>query len=521
MTILVTGLRLFVAGWVLCGVLACQVAAGDAMAATAIYVDNVQGDDARNGAAATPDGTNGPVRTFMRALHVARPGAWIHLANTGSPYHETFQIEGFNLGSAGAPLVIDGHGATVSGLVSIPGDAWKLETNDVYYVDNAVIMRLAPQGGMPKSNWLWHWKRTSWWHEPEAPEIFFLDGKPAPHAESLGQIQPGGFFLNINSHPVRIRFRPPVGRKIEECRVQVPGNHGVIINDDHVVIRNLASMYSSDDGFSTFLAAGAVFQNVNGSFNCDQGLSLHNSTSGLIEGGLFERNGGCGVVDVMNTQSVYIQAVVRRNMVAGLWLAGASHNIQSCYVVDNRGPQAMVCDGTRANFINTVIHGKDQIEPAQTGVNVQGDARIDHCTVSGCTVGVLMAGRTMITDSVFTGCAETYVKRSGSGASCQLDRVLFDSAGSMMLGTTNVSLADEQWRQVPELAKSLSSSFVEPIVLKNLLQGLPDGHSRLKAGANKTRLGATITSRASWQSGEPEAIIPVTVFTHGAGRNNF
>jgi hypothetical protein len=91
----------------------------------------------------------------------------------------------------------------------------------------------------------------------------------------------------------------------------------------------------------------------------------------------------------------------------------------------------------------------------------------------------------------------------------------------MMMGTTNVSLANEQWRQLPDLAKALSTSFVEPVALKNVLQGLPEGNARLNAGANKTRLGATITPRASWQPGEPEVIIPVTVFTHGVGRKTY
>lgn len=488
----------------------------------AVYVDNVRGDDALDGTAPAPEGTHGPVRTFMRALHVARPGAHIHLANTGTPYRETFQIEGFNLGSAGDPLVVEGHGATVSGLVRVPPAAWQVETNDVYFVDDAAIRRLAPQGGLPESNWLRFWKRNAWWHEPEAPRIFFLNGEPAPSAETLADIPPGGFFFNLNAAPVRIRFRLPAGTRIEDCRIDVPGNHGVIINDDHVVIRNLASTYSSDDGFSTFLADGVVFHNVYGAFNCDQGISLHNSTSGLIEGGLFEVNGGGGVVDVMNTQTTYIQAMIRRNMVAGLWLAGASHNIQSCRVVDNRGPQAVVCDGTRANFINTVIVGQERIVAAQPGVEVQGDARLDHCTVSSCSVGLTAtSGRSLITDCLFANCAEAYVKRSGGGPSLSLDRVEFDPAGRIVAGTNTVSLADDGWRQRPEMAKLLATCFIEPVKVPDLNQGLPEGHPRWQAGAHRTRLGATIHPRDEWKPDEPVEIVPVTVFTHGVGRKEY
>jgi hypothetical protein len=67
----------------------------------------------------------------------------------------------------------------------------------------------------------------------------------------------------------------------------------------------------------------------------------------------------------------------------------------------------------------------------------------------------------------------------------------------------------------------LKSCFVEPVALKHLMQVLPDGHPLIQAGASKTRLGATITPRNKWNPGEPEAIIPVTVFTHGVGRKNY
>jgi hypothetical protein len=485
-----------------------------------VHVDNVQGDDAWSGAKAGCGGTNGPVRTFMRALHVAPPGACIRLARNEEPYRETFQIEGFGLGKAGAPLVVEGNGATVSGLIAIPSDAWGVETNDIYYIDAAVFTKLAPNGGMPKSNWLWHWKRNSWWHEPEAPEIFFLNGKPAPHAESLVAIQPGGFFLNINEHPVRIRFRLPAGKRIEDCRIDVPGNHGVIINDDHVVIRNLASMYSSDDGFSTFLASSVVFHNVYGAFNCDQGLSLHNSTSGLIEGGLFERNGGCGIADVMNTQTAYIQAVVRRNMVAGFWLAGASHNIQSCLISDNRGPQAVVCDGTRANVINAVVIGRDRIDAAQVGVEIQGDARLDHCTVTHCSVGVRGNGKIALTDSLFADCAEAHVLKAG-GSPPSFERLLLDPAGTVVIGTNKVMLAGDDWRQGGPMAGLLKTCFVEKVLMTDPSRGLPDGHPLVQAGANRTRLGATIVPRDAWRPDEPVEIVPVTVFTHGVGRKTY
>lgn len=496
-----------------------NVVAAESPVLRIVYVDSEKGDDARDGAAPlAAGGAHGPLLTIKRALQVASPGATIQLAS-GQEFHETVLVEGYNLGTAASPLVIDGNGATLSGLVEIPRTDWKRDDNGRYYVDAGILQRFAPQGAMPKSNWLWHWKRQEWWRETEAPGVLFINGNAAAQAESAEKLTPGSWFYNVNAQPLRIWFMPPEGNA--PVHLSVAANRGVILNDDYVVVRNLASQYSSDDGFSTFLAASAVFENIYGANNCDQGISLHNYTAGVVVGSLFERNGGCGIVDVMSTQSVYIQTTVRNNMVSGAWLAGSSHTLQSCLFVDNRGAQLTVCSGTRANLVNCLIRGKDEINAMQPGIEVQGDVRIDHCTIADCAPGVNISSAsqalTVCTNSIFLRCQNGYI-RAPEAQKLSIAQCLFAVDGGISIGNKLLSLSDPAWAEKP-LDRLLRGSFVAPVELPDLFAGLANAHPLNAAGTNRTPLGAQqLQVRLRWQPAKPVEIIPVTIYTHKVGR---
>ena len=88
------------------------------------HVDPEAGDDARDGLAATLESaTRGPVRTIQRALRAAGPGDTVHLAASREPYRESLLLSGpsnwkHDGGEPGRPLVIDGHGGTLSALAA-------------------------------------------------------------------------------------------------------------------------------------------------------------------------------------------------------------------------------------------------------------------------------------------------------------------------------------------------------------------------------------------------------------------
>jgi hypothetical protein len=344
--------------------------AGGVPVKTVWYVNNRIGSDAFDGRAETPgaDGRSGPFRTIMQAVRQADMGAYLSIANTAEDYREQVEIAGTKKGRPDNPLVLEGHGATVSGLVEIETARWERFRDDIYsfanrlggtnYVPTVWYERRigdAVFGAMPNSNWLGHWTHQGWFTEKEAPEIFFLNGQPGPHVRDPAAIPQGGFFYDTTSSPRRLYFRLPPGRTIGDCRVELPIHLGVYVSDDYVVVRNLASKYSADDGFSGFWAQGVVLANVSGSFNCDQGISFHGTSGTLIDGGLFERNGGCGIADVMSCVTIYRNVVVRDNMIMGALLDGFAHSLLNCRFYGNYETQVRA--GASVNLTGCLIAG--------------------------------------------------------------------------------------------------------------------------------------------------------------------
>ena len=100
--------------------------AGSAASAGVVYVDNLGGSDKFDGSSAKlTDQLGGPVRTFRKAVRIARRGDTISIANTAKPYHQSLQLTRLkNSGFGGYPMVIEGNGATLSGASPVPAVAW-------------------------------------------------------------------------------------------------------------------------------------------------------------------------------------------------------------------------------------------------------------------------------------------------------------------------------------------------------------------------------------------------------------
>lgn len=369
-----------------------QAVPKQALPGLTIYVNNSIGSDSFDGSAAKParGGKIGPYATIVKAYQLATVGAHISIANTGSDYRETVRIEKLNKGRANAPLVIEGNGATVTGLLVIPANRWTLLKDDIYWYDGKIADGVRKL--MPNSNWLGFTKHQGWFAESQAPRIFFLNGQAAPDVLELAAIPQGGFFYDTQVEPRRVYFRLPAAKALQDCRLELPQNEGVYINDDYVTIRNLASKYSMDDGFSGFGAQGVVLQNINGSFNCDQGVSFHHISTTFIDGGLIEHNGGCGIADVQSCISIYRNVMVRDNMFNGALLSGTAHTMMNCRINGNADEQVAVTAGASVNLSNCLIIGSGK--PGWTSVGAKLNyGRLDHCTIINCDIGVKVEQR--------------------------------------------------------------------------------------------------------------------------------
>src|SRR5688572_24361026 len=99
-------------------------AASSNIEARDLYVNHERGSDAHSGAREISRDNDGPFKTVKRALDACGPGDTIHLAKTDTPYHEMIEIQDGKSGAPGKPIIIDGHGATLSGCTTINPAEW-------------------------------------------------------------------------------------------------------------------------------------------------------------------------------------------------------------------------------------------------------------------------------------------------------------------------------------------------------------------------------------------------------------
>ena len=92
-----------------------------------IYVDSSLGRDANDGKSVESRGANsGPVATLGRAVQLAEFSDVIVLRNTGIPYYGSISLTGErHSGTRYHPFVIEGNGATISGLRAVPPGSWQ------------------------------------------------------------------------------------------------------------------------------------------------------------------------------------------------------------------------------------------------------------------------------------------------------------------------------------------------------------------------------------------------------------
>ena len=462
-----------------------------------VYADNQVGSDDFNGQAARPvgDGKTGPCATISAALRKVPTGGLVSVANTGKDYREAVRVANLKKGRPGHPLVLEGNGAAVSGLVTVPAALWTLLRDGVYWFEDQGPDRPPHQGGMPSSNWLAHNRHQGWFTERQAPEIFFLNGRAAPHVRELAAIPEAGFFYDTQASPRRLYFREPAGVKLEACTIDIPLNPGVFVDDDYVVVRNLLSRYSHDDGFAGFWGIGVVFENCNGSFNCDQGISLHGTSTTIIDGGLFERNGGCGIADVMSSITVYRNVVVRDNMIAGAWLAGLAHSFLSCRFSGNCGPQVTGAPETALNLTNCLLVG-NPADGAAVGVSMDS-GRLNHCTLAAFTTGVALKRPAAITNCILASCGQDLLRISSElPPNAELHKNVFQ-LGRITLAKDAVTAAN--WKELSAKLPWLSQNFAGTLTLDPPLYALPGDSPYAKSADYGTAPGAKLPPWTEWK----------------------
>lgn len=281
-------MRTIVQGLVVCVLISTSAAAKD------IQVDNVRGDDTRDGGTGrVPEAATGPVRTIARALQLAIAGDRIVLTKSDRPYRESLTLQGpRHSGSDLLPFEIDGQGAILDGTCPVAEGVWQFVERDIF--------RMEPPS------------RTT--------GLLMVDGLPAngaanPDRLSWKLLEPGQAVLTDGA--VWFRVEPNRIPANYELRWTV-GRVGLTLYDvRNVVIRDLVVQ-----GFAL------------------DGINLHDRATGItLEGLTLRGNGRSGLHVGGACRATLAASLAGNNGRAQVHLEGAARlQVTDCELLENPAP---------------------------------------------------------------------------------------------------------------------------------------------------------------------------------------
>ncbi len=416
--------------WMAClaVLLACAGAclAGEARQPRTLYVNNVTGSDRFDGLRPDPagDGVSGPFASIAKAFASVETSDRIEIANTGKPYAggNTLVKAG---GTATQPLVINGNGAVISGLGRVPKEKWSVVRQGIVATEFWPMSNLL-KGYRPIQHWI------------GSPQIWWLDGRPAPNCTSEEELlrTEGGFYWNKPRRQVWVHL--PAGKTLDDVEILIPV-HGtcICINTDFVVVRDLRAIFSWNDGFDTHgTGKHIVFQRCIATDNCGQGFSVHDTNVALYEECLAERNASSGSCDVNECHSYYRRCVfVNNTFEAGVYGHDQSqHTYEDCLILGNTPFEQVWQRGfSRMNFINCVIRGNSE---RSTGLisAAHGALHFRECTLADaayvCRLTDAETASLSITHSILARCKEPFLTLPNSKPRVILrDNIYHDGPG--------------------------------------------------------------------------------------------
>jgi len=437
------------------------------------HVDPEAGDDARDGVAATVESaTRGPVRTIQRAVRVAGPGDTVHLAASREPYRESLLLSGPSNwthagGEPGRPLVIDGHGATLSGADPCPPAGWEPWQGCVYrradfpkaaalMVGDQRVPAASPTLALEPGDWIYFPPYKHLYLRPAATpigevQIVPATGEPetvvpsrwgpagAPGVVRLvGVAEPASLMIAGSRVPpitIKERLKPgqctvengtvyyhlPEGKSFEslsiECVVRANGVH-LSGTTAHVVIRNLHVTRFSNDGFNIHgQSHDILFQSITATHCFDEGYSAHSDAETVIEGGRLLFNAS-GLTDVGRARTRCRDMLIAFNDGIGYLGMDATHeDLEDAILVDNGlqlgggGPESRL----RASNVLAVSTGVAASGGARSGqFSFGGPTTIDRLTVIGPHAARFTNGAAVtLRDTVLLGGKADWHFRSG------------------------------------------------------------------------------------------------------------
>ncbi len=296
------------------------------------YVDADRGDDRADGT------VTHPVQTITRGLALVGPGETLHLASRSAPYRESIEVVNRS-GEIERPIIIDGHGATLTGAEDLRVAEWHNDGDGRYH--NAELWKRL-RGKSKSLNLMFLLDRVFFRIGGRVQRMGRMSKGPQVAMKNSADLNVGEWSFTTGDETFHLRIEPD--KQLGDAGIEFPiRESGVRIRGtcSDLVIRNVTVTHFWNDGFNIHNNCRRIrFENISAIENGDDGFSAHETCEVDVEG-LRSQGNSTGVCNVNQSQC----------------------RMTNCRLGDNLAFEFFGCDGTSFHVTNMLVEAKRSLRP--------------------------------------------------------------------------------------------------------------------------------------------------------------
>jgi hypothetical protein len=365
--------------------------------ARAFFVNNESGSDQASGL--SPDQA---VRSMAQGVSLLRPGDTLHLAVTGQPYRETLHLgDGFG-GAPGKPIVIEGHGATLTGCDPLRLDGWAAAGAPGLYRSAKFLCELEEFGDPAKL------MRVFLLFDGVMQRMGRSSKGAKARFKAPTELKPGEWTY-VEAEKL---FYIKVSGQLADAKIEAPyRRNGVAVRSPkiaatHVVIKDLIVCHVLNDGFNLHGATkDFLLQNI-AAYECgDDGVSPHETCEVTIDGywGVGNSTGmGNGNLSVTKASNVRLEGNTAHQFMTG---HAPITELRNALIIAAPGTQPI--NVTNAQDTRLKLDNVQIVSPPNQKVLNVVNSQIDARRITAVGPAWENAGTIRVTESVIGGSSVT------------------------------------------------------------------------------------------------------------------